>query len=71
MSDQDVAKELGLFGAQIYFLKEYQQYAEMFSLTDIERALLALHQADLSLKGILPKTDEALLVLNLIQKLVS
>ncbi len=71
MSDQDAAKELGLFGGQIYFLKEYKRHAELFSLGDIERALTALHQADLSLKGILPKTDEALLVLNLVQELIS
>ncbi len=71
MSDQDAARELGLFGAQIYFLKEYRRHADLFSLADIERALTALHQADLLLKGILPKTDEALLILNLIQKLVS
>ncbi len=71
MSDQDAAKELGLFGAQIYFLKEYRRHAEVFSQRDIERALLALHRADLSLKGILPKKDEPLLVLHLIQQLVS
>lgn len=71
MSDQDAAKELGLFGGQVYFLKEYRRHAEVFSLTDIERALLALHRADLSLKGILPKTDEPLLALNLIRQLVS
>ncbi|PIO48502.1 MAG: hypothetical protein CMR00_04180 [[Chlorobium] sp. 445] len=71
MSDQDAAKELGLFGAQVYFLKEYRRHAEVFSQRDIERALLALHRADLSLKGILPKQDEPLLVLHLIQQLVS
>lgn len=71
MSDQDAAKELGLYGGQIYFLKEYRRYAEVFSMRDIERALLALHQADLALKGILPQHDDALLTLDLIQKLVS
>ncbi|MDW8465827.1 MAG: DNA polymerase III subunit delta [Chloroherpetonaceae bacterium] len=71
MNDQDAAKEIGLFGGQIYFLKEYRRYAEVFSISDIERALLALHKADLALKGITPQLDEPLLTLDLIQKLVS
>ncbi|NTW48553.1 MAG: DNA polymerase III subunit delta [Chlorobiales bacterium] len=71
MSQPDMAKELGMYGGQVYFLKEYMNYAERFSLGDIENALIALHEADLKLKGIDASDDEKLLVLTLIRKILS
>lgn len=71
MSQPDMAKELGMYGGQVYFLKEYVNYAERFSLGDVENALIALHEADLKLKGIEASDDEKLLVLTLMRKILS
>ncbi len=71
MSDADAAKELGMFGGQSYFLRDYKSYAQKFSQERIERAMLALHDADLSLKGITTQTDEHLLALTVIHRILS
>lgn len=71
MSEEDAAKELGMFGAQAYFLRDYRQYAAQFTPAQIERALTALSHADQSLKGIRPPLDRSLLMLKLIREILS
>lgn len=71
MSEQDIAKELGMFGGQAYFAREYKQYAAQFTLAQIERALTALSVADQTLKGIRPQVDRPFLMLKLIREILS
>lgn len=70
MTEQDAAKELGMFGGQVYFLRDYKQYALQFSTTELEKALLALSLADLTLKGIRPQLERSLLMLKLIREIL-
>ncbi len=70
MSEQDAAKELGMFGAQAYFLRDYKQYAMQFTPVQIEHALLALSVADQTLKGIRPPIEHPLLILKLIREIL-
>ncbi|ACF12924.1 DNA polymerase III, delta subunit [Chloroherpeton thalassium ATCC 35110] len=71
MTHADIAKELGMYGSQAYFLKDYLSYTGRFSVLQIENALIALHEADLALKGILPIQDEKLLILSLMRKILT
>lgn len=71
MTPADMAKELNMYGSQAYFLKDYLAYTRRFSVSQIENALLALHEADLALKGILPLQDEKFLMLSLMRKILS
>jgi DNA polymerase III subunit delta len=76
MSESDAAKELGMFGGQSYFLKDYKQYASMFYPAQLENALLALHRADLTLKGIAVdgerrQADEQWLALELVRDILT
>lgn len=71
MSEQDAAKELGMFGGQAYFLRDYKQYAVQFTPTQIEHALIALSLADQTIKGIHPPIERPLLMLKLIREILS
>jgi DNA polymerase-3 subunit delta len=71
MSPQDMSRELGLYGPQAYFLKEYVSYANQFTVEQIEEALQELHQIDLSIKQISPDPDRKLLILKLMNKILS
>jgi DNA polymerase-3 subunit delta len=66
----EVAKILGMYGKQEYFVKTYLTYTRSFSLHDAERAILALKETDAALKGLLPYPDEKYLLLKLMQKLL-
>ncbi len=71
MSEQEAAKELGMFAGQVYFLRDYKQYAMQFTPTQLERALIALSFADQTLKGIYPPIEPPLLMLKLIREILS
>ena len=66
----EIAKILGMYGKQEYFVKNYLAYCRSFSLQDAERAIIALKEADAALKGLLPYPDEKYLLLQLMQKLL-
>ncbi|MEI6847125.1 MAG: DNA polymerase III subunit delta [Chlorobiaceae bacterium] len=66
----EIAKILGLYGKQEYFVKNYLSYTRLFSLMDAERAITALKETDAALKGLLPYPDEKFLLLKLMQKLL-
>ena len=66
----EIAKILGMYGKQEYFVKNYLAYCRSFSLQDTEHALIALKEADAALKGLLPYLDEKYLLLQLMQKLL-
>ncbi len=66
----EIAKILGMYGKQEYFIKNYLAYTRTFSLRDAERAITALKETDAALKGLLPYPDEKYLLLRLMQKLL-
>ena len=66
----EIAKILGMYGKQEYFVKNYLTYTRSFSLQDAERAVAALRETDAALKGLLPYPDEKYLLLRLMQKLL-
>ena len=66
----EIAKILGMYGKQEYFVKNYLTYTRSFSLQDAERAIAALRETDAALKGLLPYPDEKYLLLRLMQKLL-
>ena len=66
----EIAKILGMYGKQEYFVKNYLAYTRLFSLQDAERAIAALRETDAALKGLLPYPDEKYLLLRLMQKLL-
>ena len=66
----EIAKILGMYGKQEYFVKNYLTYTRSFSLQDTERAVAALRETDAALKGLLPYPDEKYLLLSLMQKLL-
>jgi DNA polymerase III subunit delta len=70
LSAPEIAKILGMYGKQEYFVKSYLDYTKAFSMHDAEQALLALRATDAALKGLLPYTDEKFLLLQLMQKLL-
>ncbi len=66
----EIAKTLGMYGKQEYFVKNYLSYTRSFSIQDAEYAISALRETDAALKGILPYPDEKYLLLRLMQKLL-
>jgi DNA polymerase III subunit delta len=66
----EIAKILGMYGKQEYFIKNYLTCTGSFSLHDTERAITALRETDAALKGLLPYPDEKYLLLRLMQKLL-
>ncbi len=66
----EIAKILGMYGKQEYFIKNYLTYTRSFSLRETERAITALKDTDAALKGLLPYPDEKYLLLQLMQKLL-
>ena len=66
----EIAKILGMYGKQEYFVKNYLTYTRSFSLQDAERAITALKETDAALKGLIPYPDEKYLLLRLMQKLL-
>ena len=66
----EIAKILGMFGKQEYFVKNYLTYTRSFSLQESEDAIAALRETDAALKGLLPYPDEKYLLLRLMQKLL-
>jgi DNA polymerase-3 subunit delta len=66
----EIAKILGMYGKQEYFVKNYLAYTRSFSLHDAERAIVALRETDAALKGLIPYPDEKYLLLRLMQKLL-
>jgi DNA polymerase-3 subunit delta len=66
----EIAKILGMYGKQEYFVKNYLTYSRSFSLQDAERAITALRETDAALKGLLPYPDEKYLLLRLMQNLL-
>jgi DNA polymerase-3 subunit delta len=67
---QEIAKVLGMYGKQEYFVKNYLGYTRSFSLNDAQRAMGALRETDAALKGLRPYPDEKYLLLRLMQKLL-
>lgn len=66
----EIAKILGMYGKQEYFVKNYITYTGSFSLQDTEKAIAALKDTDAALKGLHPYPDEKYLLLQLMQKLL-
>ena len=66
----EIAKILGMYGKQEYFVKNYLTYTRSFSLQDAEHAIAALRETDAALKGLLPYPDEKYLLLRLMQNLL-
>jgi DNA polymerase-3 subunit delta len=66
----EIAKMLGMYGKQEYFVKNYLAYTRSFSLQDAEHAIKALRETDAALKGLIPYPDERYLLLQLMQKLL-
>ena len=66
----EIAKILGMYGKQEYFVKNYLGYTRSFSLQNAEHAIIALQEADAALKGLRPYPDEKYLLLQLMQKLL-
>ncbi|NTV61276.1 MAG: DNA polymerase III subunit delta [Chlorobiaceae bacterium] len=67
---QEIAKVLGMYGKQEYFVKNYLGYTRSFSLEDARKAIGALRETDAALKGLRPYPDEKYLLLRLMQKLL-
>ena len=65
-----IAKILGMYGKQEYFVKNYLSYIRLFSQRDIEHAIVTLKETDAALKGLRPYPDEKYLLLQLMQKLL-
>jgi DNA polymerase-3 subunit delta len=70
LPQSEIAKILGMFGKQEYFVKNYLNYSRSFSLQESEYAISALKETDAALKGLLPYPDEKYLLLRLMQKLL-
>ena len=66
----EIAKILGMFGRQEYFVRNYLTYSRSFSLQDAEQAITALRETDAALKGLSAYPDEKYLLLRLMQKLL-
>ncbi|NTV98021.1 MAG: DNA polymerase III subunit delta [Chlorobiaceae bacterium] len=70
LPQQEMARLLGMFGKQEYFVKNYLGYTRSFSLNDAQRAMNALRETDAALKGMRPYPDEKYLLLRLMQNLL-
>ncbi|MBM3163276.1 MAG: DNA polymerase III subunit delta [Chlorobi bacterium] len=66
----EIARILGMFGKQEYFVRNYLGYTKKFTRMQTESAILALRETDAALKGVLPYSDERFLLLRLMQKLL-
>ena len=66
----EIARILGMYGKQEYFVRNYLGYAKVFSQQQTESAILALRETDAALKGLLPYSDERYLLLRLMQKIL-
>ncbi|NTU54406.1 MAG: DNA polymerase III subunit delta, partial [Chlorobiaceae bacterium] len=67
---QETATMLGMYGRQEYFVKNYLGYARLFSPAETEKAILALREADGSLKGLILSPDEKFTLLKLMQRIL-
>jgi DNA polymerase-3 subunit delta len=70
MPQGEIAKVLGMYGKQEYFVRSYLSYAGAFSAIQAERAITALKDTDAALKGLSPYPDEKYLLLRLMQQLL-
>ncbi|NTW56613.1 MAG: DNA polymerase III subunit delta [Chlorobiaceae bacterium] len=70
LPQQEIAKVLGMYGKQEYFVKNYLGYTRSFSLQDAEMAIAVLRETDAALKGLRPYPDEKYLLLRLMQNLL-
>ncbi|ABB23148.1 DNA polymerase III subunit delta [Pelodictyon luteolum] len=70
MPQGEIAKVLGMYGRQEYFVRSYLSYAGAFSSIQAERAITALKDTDAALKGLSPYPDEKYLLLRLMQQLL-
>jgi len=66
----DIAKILGMYGKQEFFVRNYLGYTKQFSRQETESAIIALRETDAALKGLLPYSDERHLLLCLMQKIL-
>lgn len=72
MSTQEIAKEIGLSSAQLWLLDKQQRYANNYTLSQIENALIALSEYDQRKKGISSSRIEFKdILLEMILKIVS
>jgi DNA polymerase III subunit delta len=70
LPQQEIAKILGMYGKQEYFVKNYLGYTRSFTPQHAETAIAALRETDSALKGLRPYPDEKYLLLRLMQKLL-
>lgn len=66
----EIARILGMYGKQEFFVKNYIGYTRAFSQQQTESAILALRETDAALKGLQPYSDERYLILRLMQKIL-
>lgn len=66
----ELARLLGMYGKQEYFVKNYLGYRHAFPAARAENALEALRETDAALKGMLPYPDEKYLLLRLMQRIL-
>jgi len=66
----EIARILGMYGKQEFFVRNYLGYAKKFTVRETEGAILALRETDAALKGLLPYSDERHLLLCLMQKIL-
>ncbi|KAK3604992.1 hypothetical protein CHS0354_000657 [Potamilus streckersoni] len=72
MDSAELATKIGLYGGQIYFVKQYKEYASSFSVDKIEKIFKKLHEIDLKLKGITQSTAlPDVLAMELINEIVN
>jgi DNA polymerase-3 subunit delta len=65
-----IAKILGMYGKQEFFVRNYLGYTKKFSVRETESAILALKETDAAMKGLIPYPDERFLLLRLMQKIL-
>lgn len=70
MPQGEIAKALGMYGKQEYFVRNYISYAGAFSPLQTEQAVAALKEADGALKGLVPAPDEKYILLRLMQRIL-
>jgi len=66
----EIARLLGMYGKQEFFVRNYLGYMKKFSLTETESAIRALRETDAALKGLRPYPDEQFLLLRLMQDIL-
>ncbi|TCD47839.1 DNA polymerase III subunit delta [Chlorobium sp. N1] len=70
MPQGEIAKALGMYGKQEYFVRNYLSYAGAFSAPQTERAIAALKETDAAMKGLSSYPDEKYLLLCLMQRIL-